>query len=90
MCPDIDPATELFTLKFKAVLDRHAPWIMYQCRKYFKPWITKKTLDLMSERDRWKRIATNLSMQNPNQMSSQQEKEAWSQYKSFRNRVNNL
>ena len=90
MCPDIDPATELFTLKFKSVLDRHAPWIKYQRRKYHKPWITKDTLNLMSQRDHWKKIATNLSVENSSQQSCEQEKEAWLHYKSFRNKVNNL
>ena len=39
-CPDLDIATEIFTHKFKSVLDIHAPWIQYQQRKSFCPWLT--------------------------------------------------
>ena len=75
-CPDINQATELFTFKFKKILDQHAPWILFQCRKNYKPWITQQTIDLMKERDRWKKLATSLSVLQPYQGASDVEKEA--------------
>ena len=81
-CPDLDYATELFTRKFKFVLDQHAPWILYQERKNYKPWITKETLDLMKERDYWKGFATKLSLSN-NDQASIEEQNAWVKFKKF-------
>ena len=89
-CPDINQATELFTFKFKRILDQHAPWILFQCRKNYKPWITQQTIDLMKERDRWKKLATSLSVLQPYQGASDVEKEAWAKFKTLRNKVNNM
>ena len=61
-CPDVNDATYLFTKKFKSILDFHAPFIVYQQRKYHKPWITKQTLELMKERDKYKKVAKDLSL----------------------------
>ena len=88
--PDINQATELVTLKFKRILDQHAPWILFQCRKKYKPWITQQTIDLMKERDRWKKLATSLSVLQPYQGASDVEKEAWAKFKTLRNKVNNM
>ena len=87
---DLDAAVNLFTNKFKEVLNFHAPWILYQQRKHHKVWISKETKELMAERDKWKRKATALSIENRGLQSSQEEVEAWSEYKIIRNRVNNL
>ena len=87
---DLDEAVNLFTNKFKEVLNFHAPWILYQQRKHHKIWISKETKELMAERDKWKRKATALSIENRGLQSSQEEVEAWSEYKIIRNRVNNL
>ena len=91
MCPDLDQATTLFTAKFKYVLDQHAPWIIFQHRKDHKPWITEETLNLMKERDYWKKNAVNLSHRGGNsQFSQQAAQQAWSKFKCLRNRINNL
>ena len=39
-CQDIEVATMLFTNKFRAVLDYHVPWVVYQQRKFHRPWLT--------------------------------------------------
>ena len=51
---DVDSATYLFTEKFKLVLNRHAPWIIFQVRRNFRPWLTEKTKELITQRDMWK------------------------------------
>ena len=38
---DVDVATEIFTEKFRYILNQHAPWIIYQQRKNYTPWITR-------------------------------------------------
>ena len=52
---DVDTATEIFTRKFNHVLNMHAPWIIFQKRKYFTPWITDETKAMIIQRDMWKR-----------------------------------
>ena len=47
LCADIDPAVDIFTNLINQVLDIHAPWVTYQVRKKFSPWITDATLALM-------------------------------------------
>ena len=44
---DLDMAVYIFTEKFKFVLNHHAPWIIFQLRKNYSPWLTKETKDLM-------------------------------------------
>ena len=51
ICPDVDEATLLFTDKFRSILDYHIPWIIYQQRKFHKPWISKETLALMTQKE---------------------------------------
>ena len=46
-CRDVDAAAELLTSKLVEVLDNHAPWIVFQQRKNFRPWITAETVELM-------------------------------------------
>ena len=89
-CPDVETATEIFTNKFRAILDYHAPWIVFQKRKWHKPWISEQTINLMKERDMLKRVAINLSQQNCSLEPSQEEINAWNQFKSLRNKINNL
>ena len=48
---DIDIATAHLSRKFNAVLDVHAPWVKLQQRKYFVPWISNKTKELIKARD---------------------------------------
>ena len=87
---NLDVAVTKFTNKFKEVLNYHAPWVIYQHRKHHKVWISKTTKEFMAERDQWKRKATALSIQNRGVQSSQEEVDAWKNYKILRNKVNNL
>ena len=91
-CPDLDLATEIFTYKFKSVLDIHAPWIRYQQRKFFCPWLTEEMRKLMIQRDRVKKHAKELAMRDISCAGnvSDEQKEAWSQFKILRNKINNL
>ena len=42
------------------------------------------------KRDYWKKVAVNLSLRGRNDGNSQLEQQAWSTYKNFRNKINNL
>ena len=86
-CQDIEVATMLFTNKFRAVLDYHVPWVVYQQRKFHRPWLTNETLALMKERDLLKKEAIKLHLTN---RGSAEIEEAWSKFKRLRNQINNL
>ena len=86
-CEDVDFATEVFTRKFRCILNVHAPWVRVQQRKSFSPWITKETKNLMSLRDQWKKVAKEISMSS--RTPCQNQSYAWNQYKKYRNKVNN-
>ena len=79
----------MFTYKFKFILDMHAPWVLFQERKSFKPWISKQTKELMQLRDDWKKKAVGLAHVNLSDKASNMEIEAWSKFRKFRNLVNN-
>ena len=83
VCDDVDHATEILTLKFKSVLDHHAPWKVFQHRKKYVPWLTEETIQLMKARDEWKHAAVSLAK------SGQDATEAWAEFKKIRNQVNN-
>ena len=85
---DVDTATEIFTSKFRNVLNQHAPWIIFQMRKNFSPWLTEDTKNLMKERDTWKTKAKELAVANPGEASDEQ-RLAWEEYKKLRNKINN-
>ena len=51
-CDDVNSAVEAFTIKFRHILNSHAPWIKVQQRKNFAPWLTSETKRLMTERDK--------------------------------------
>ena len=53
---DLDLAVCNFTLLYLAVLNQHAPWVRLQQRKHYAPWISSKTKELITERDKWKDI----------------------------------
>ena len=57
-CTDVDHAVNSFTSIFNEVLDQHAPWIVYQQRRNFTPWVTPDTIKLMKERDKAKADAS--------------------------------
>ena len=83
LCADIDPAVDIFTNLINQVLDIHAPWVTYQVRKKFSPWITDTTLALMKQRDLAKNEACKLSR------DGKDSSEAWAVFKKLRNKVNN-
>ena len=56
-CRGVDEAVTCFTLKFKHVLNMHAPWTVFQQRKNFKAWITKETKVMIVKRDELKNKA---------------------------------
>ena len=85
MAQDVDIATEIFTRKFVGVLNLHAPWIIFQKRKHFSPWLTKETQELMKSRDQLKKSAEELSTAGDTAAAT----EAWEAFKKVRNTVNN-
>ena len=66
ICHDIDKAVAILTEKFKQVLDRHAPRVIFQQRKNFAPWLTGSTLEMMKERDALKAEASKLAAKGQN------------------------
>ena len=82
-CLDVDQAVYTFTCLFRQILDQHAPWICFQERKRFSPWISPETQLLMKDRDKLKAEATSLAKIGKNAT------EAWNNYKKLRNRLNN-
>ena len=85
---DVDEAADILTEKIVVVLNLHAPWVVFQQRKHFTPWITAETLKLMSERDQIKEEAKSMASREGRQASPEQA-ELWDQYKKLRNKVNN-
>ena len=85
---DVDVATEIFTIKFRSVLNQHAPWIIFQLMKNYSPWLTEETKTMMKLRDFWKEKAKDLAVANPG-VASEEQKQAWSEYKKLRNKINN-
>ena len=81
-CRDLDQAVDLFTRKFRNILNIHAPWIIFQQRKHFSPWLTTETKELMKQR------AKDLAIVSPG-LASDEQVEAWQQFKLYRNKVNN-
>ena len=67
----------------------HAPWVVFQQRKDYKPWISKETKEIMDERDGWKKKAVELSIMNTSDSSTNDEIDDWNKYKKLRNSVTN-
>ena len=90
VCSDLDLATEIFTRKLKSVLDVHAPWVQFQQRKFFCPWLTQETKLMMQQRDQLKQRAKDLAKRDisSNHVSEEQQK-VWKEFKSLRNKINN-
>ena len=86
-CNDADIAAEVFTRKFRTILNVHAPWVRVQQRKSFSPWITEETKNLIKLRDQWKKTAKDIAMLNSTPCQAQSN--AWKQYKKYRNQINN-
>ena len=88
-CQDVDQAEITFTRLFQAVINIHAPWIQFQQRKAYVPWLTEETKLLMKQRNEWKGIAKQLAINNPGVLAGDDQVNAWDQYKHFRNKINN-
>ena len=84
-CQDVDTAAEVFTRKFVEVFNHHAPWIIYQQRKNFKPWVTEETKKLIESRNKLKKAAAELATSGEDQAAT----EAWIAFKKVRNKINN-
>ena len=85
---DVDTAAQMLTNILVDVLNRHAPWIIFQERKNFVPWVTMDTKKLMEERDLYKKEAKTLALdEGPN--ISENQKDLWTKYKKKRNQVSN-
>ena len=87
-CVDVDDAAEVLTSKLVDVLNVHAPWILFQQRKHFVPWLTPETVKLMEQRDEFKEQAKNLANFD-GQFASPEQAELWGRYKKLRNKINN-
>ena len=88
-CEDLDTATEIFTRKIRFILNCHAPWIVFQQRKFFSPWLTEETKQLMKERDQLKQKAKDLALRDHGGEVSEEQISGWSEYKKLRNKINN-
>ena len=84
-CQDVDSAAETFTRKFVDVLNRHAPWIVYQERKNYKPWVTEETKIMIKARNELKKEAINLASSGDSEGAAT----AWTKFKKVRNKVSN-
>ena len=81
---DLDLATETFTRKLRYMLNIHAPWVIFQKRKFFIPWITKETKQLMMERERFKVEAKTLAVRDKGRGVSEEQRLASENYKRLR------
>ena len=87
-CLEVDEAASLLTQKLVDVLDRHAPWIVYQQRKCFTPWITPQTLENMKKRDKLKEQAKEMS-KSEGSYASPEQTQLWGKYRKLRNLIDN-
>ena len=85
---DVDDAAAMLTDKLVEVLNLHAPWIVYQQRKHYTPWVTLETSQLMKERDKIKEEAKAMASRE-GRAASVEQSELWNRYKKLRNNVNN-
>ena len=83
LCPDVDDSTAVFTQIFKSVLDKHAPWIVFQHRKRFVPWLTEETEKMMKTRNelKWEAIKK--------VKEGEDSSHVWAEFKKLRNEINN-
>ena len=87
-CLDVDDAAALLTVKLVDVLNVHAPWVVFQQRKHFVPWLTPETVKLMNQRDLYKEQAKVMASSEGRGASTEQA-ELWDKYKKLRNSINN-
>ena len=84
-CQEVDRAVETFTVKFVDVLNLHPPWIVYQQRKHYNPWLTEETKEMMKKREELKKQAEDFAIAGNNEAAS----EAWKKFTEVRNKVTN-
>ena len=84
-CSEVDDAVELLTSNFLQVLDIHAPWIRYQQRKHYCPWITEDTKKLIKERNEKKKEYEDQASKGDTDSASR----LWKEFKKIRNKINN-
>ena len=84
-CQDVDSAAATLSRKFVDVLNSYAPWIIYQERKNYKPWVTDETKDMIKARNELKREAVELASVG----DSEEAAKAWNSLKKLRNKVTN-
>ena len=91
-CVDVDMATAMLTRKLTDVLNTNAPWIVFQHRKFYSPWLTKETKEMMSKRDKLKKKAKDLAELDLNEgrEASEEQVKAWAEFKKVRNEVTNM
>ena len=84
-CQDVERAAVTFTKKFVHVLNCHAPWIVYQERKHYRPWLTDETKNMIKARNELKKEATDLASSGDSEGAAI----AWISFKKLRNKVSN-
>ena len=78
LCEDVNSAVSLLSSKLTFILDAMAPMRTVQIRKKYASWLSSTTLELMKERDRLQKVA-----------SETRNIDDWKAFKGIRNTVNN-
>ena len=78
LCENVNDAVELLSSKITFILDTMAPMKTTQIRTRHAPWLSKQTVELMSERDQLQKAA-----------SESNSREDWNKFKASRNKINN-
>ena len=74
----MDEAVRILSERLLYFLDEVAPMKTTQVRTRYAPWLSKKTIEMIKERDNLQREA-----------SDNNDKEAWKKFKTLRNNINN-
>ena len=75
---DVDTAVEILSNKITFILDTLAPMKTVQVRTKYAPWLSKHTIELMKERNKLQKIASETKCRDD-----------WLKFKALRNQVNN-
>ena len=78
LCQDPNTAVKLLSDKITSVLDIMAPMRTIQIRTNYNPWLSLKTKEMMTDRDRLHKTA-----------SETQKPEEWRKFKDLMNKINN-
>ena len=87
-CLDLDEAVQLFTYKYKDIFNKHAPWIIYQQRKHFSPWITEELKNMINSRNLYKKKIKEINKIS-NGLVTPELQATMKEFKYYRNKVNN-